>query len=148
MNRALRERDDGISSDRIGNFVVAHGDLVTTMERGSAFGELALISPDGLRNASVIASNSSTDVEILALSRESYMKSLMPLHVQALEMEEKIKTLKDLMIFSSWTRSRMIVLSYVVSLRITWVQNLSHFSADPLFTFHNHHADAKEIISS
>jgi hypothetical protein len=76
------------------------------------------MSKDGLRNASVIASPTS-DVEMLCLSREHYHISLMSFHQQGLEMEEKIATLRGLgSIFSSWQRSRLIVLSYVMQRRV------------------------------
>ena len=48
-------------------------------------------------------------------SRESYQKILMPIHSQALEMEDKITSLRGLgELFGSWNRSRLTVLSYVV----------------------------------
>jgi hypothetical protein len=48
MTKALRDREDGLSSDRLGNFVMHNGDLVTSMERGAAFGGELLTAHENL----------------------------------------------------------------------------------------------------
>ena len=49
-------------------------------------------------------------------SREAYLKYLLSTQKNALEMEDKIKALRALeILFGNWSKSRLTVLSYVVS---------------------------------
>ncbi len=116
----LDDYDDKMPLHKLGDKVASNGTHVATMKRGTAFGELALFSSDRMRNASVVAGLGDT-TEMLILNREHYMKYMMTIHKAAFEMEEKIKSLKNLAageLFGHWGRNRLVLLSYMVSCSI------------------------------
>ena len=71
--------------------------LLCFLDAGKSFGELALINPDCIRNASII-SEETTD--LLVVNRDLYNRSLHSF--QAREFEERKRFVEEFPLFSNW----------------------------------------------
>ncbi|KAA0169890.1 hypothetical protein FNF28_01827 [Cafeteria roenbergensis] len=84
------------------------GKEVVVLRKGQHFGELALLSDDDRRNASVVALEEGT--ALVALARSTYLASLRERNQR--EYELRTKFLLGLRLFGAWSRRRVLPVAY------------------------------------
>ncbi|XP_074662528.1 uncharacterized protein LOC141915039 [Tubulanus polymorphus] len=84
------DKTNQLDRDKFGKFILCY-------EPGKSFGEIALMSPDNVRNASIIADE---ETDLMSVSRELFNRSLKAKQIQ--EYEERKRFIKESPLFGQW----------------------------------------------